>query len=58
MELAPGILLAVGVIHLVRKTLDTARLTPAWDKVLSKIWLVSIVYFFVTLLPFLGFLKE
>lgn len=57
MELAPGILLAVGVIHLVRKTLDTARLVPEWDKVLSKVWLASIVYFVLTLLPFLGFLK-
>ncbi|GAB4497862.1 MAG: hypothetical protein OHK0019_32240 [Saprospiraceae bacterium] len=58
MELAPGILLAVGVIHLVRKTLDTARFVPEWDKVLSKVWLASIVYFVITLLPFLGFLKE
>jgi signal transduction histidine kinase len=58
MELAPGILLAVGVIHLVRKTLDTPRLVPEWDKVLSKVWLGSIVFFVLTLIPFLSFLKD
>ncbi len=58
MELAPGILLAVGVIHLVRKTLDTPRLVPEWDKVLSKVWLGSIAFFVLTLIPFLSFLKD
>lgn len=58
MELAPAILLAIGVLHLVRKTLDTARLLPEWDWVLSKVWLASIVYFILAFVPFLGFLKN
>ena len=58
MELAPTILLAIGVTHLVRKTLDTARLLPEWDQVLSKVWLASIVYFALAFVPFLGFLKD
>lgn len=58
MELAPAILLAVGVTHLVRKTLDTARLAPAWDRVLANVWLGSAVYFVLSLVPFLSFLKD
>ncbi|MCW5923095.1 MAG: hypothetical protein KIS77_12160 [Saprospiraceae bacterium] len=58
MELAPAILLAVGVTHLVRKTLDTARLAPAWDRVLANVWLGSTVYFVLSLVPFLSFLKD
>ncbi|MBX2890636.1 MAG: GHKL domain-containing protein [Saprospiraceae bacterium] len=58
MELAPAILLAIGVTHLVRKTLDTARLAPAWDRVLANVWLGSAVYFVLALVPFLGFLKD
>mgnify|MGYP000367267878 CR=1 FL=1 len=47
MELAPLILLSVGAIQATRKTLDTARRIPAWDRVLSKVWVGSIVVFLV-----------
>lgn len=43
MEFVVDILIATGLIHLLRKTLETAQRIPDWDRILSKIWLVSIV---------------
>ncbi len=45
MELIPLIIACSGVIHIIRKTLDTQTRLPDWDRFLSKVWLGSIVYF-------------
>lgn len=58
MELAPAILLAVGVVHLTRKTLETAKHCPEWDRVLSKVWMVSIGLFPLALVPAFRFIGE
>ena len=43
MEFAVKILIALGVIRLLRKSLETTDRIPEWDKVLSKIWIPSII---------------
>jgi len=58
MDLIPLILLTAGVIHAARKSLDTPRRLPLWDRVLSKVWMASIVYFVLAQLPPLRFMRE
>jgi len=43
MEFAISILIAFGVIRLVRKSLQTAERIPQWDAVLARIWMPSLV---------------
>lgn len=45
MELAPLILISIPVIYAIRKSLETPVRLPGWDKVLSKVWVGSIVLF-------------
>jgi signal transduction histidine kinase len=51
------IALAIYGVHVMRKSLDTANRLPVWDKVLSKVWLGSIVYFGLALIPALHILQ-
>ena len=56
MELIVLVPIIIAVTYWLRKSLETPIRVPEWDKVLSKIWLGSIVYFGLSLIPFLGFL--
>lgn len=56
MELVPLMLFANGVIFGARKSLETAERLPLWDRVLSKVWMGSIIYFLLAQLPWLHFL--
>lgn len=58
MDLIPLILLTAGGIHAARKSLDTPRRLPLWDRVLSKVWMASAVYFALAQLPPLRFMRE
>lgn len=58
MELAPAILISVGVIHLVRKSLDVQKRLPLWDKFLSKVWAGSIAFLLLAEIPGMGFLES
>ncbi len=58
MELLPAILLSVFVVHMTRKTLETANWVPQWDKMLSKVWLGSIGLLVIGQLPPLDFLHD
>lgn len=49
-------LFANGVIFGARKSLETAERLPLWDRVLSKVWMGSIIYFLLAQLPWLHFL--
>ncbi|MCK6693599.1 MAG: hypothetical protein L6Q97_16070, partial [Thermoanaerobaculia bacterium] len=49
---------ANGVIFGARKSLETAERLPLWDRVLSKVWVGSIVYFLLAQLPWLHFLGD
>jgi two-component system, NtrC family, sensor kinase len=40
---AINILIAVGLIRLLRKSADTAQRLPQWDAILSKVWMVSLI---------------
>ncbi len=41
----PFIAISIPVVHMIRKTLETSKWVPEWDKVLSRIWMVAIVFF-------------
>ncbi len=56
MDLAALILIAIPVIHAVRKSLETNVRLPEWDKILSKIWVVSIALFILAQMPYMGFI--
>jgi len=56
-ELLPQIAITIVVVQILRKRLNTAKLVPDWDKVLSKIWIGSIAWFLLTFIPFLEFLS-
>jgi len=58
MDLALDILLVSGVIHLTRRTLETRKHCPEWDAVLSKVWMASIGFFLLTLIPWFDFLED
>jgi signal transduction histidine kinase len=45
MKLLLIIVCAVGIIHLLRKLLETKQRLPLWDKIISKIWIGSLLYF-------------
>jgi two-component system, NtrC family, sensor kinase len=58
MELIPLIAVAIYGISALRKSLDTANQLPVWDKVLSKVWMGSIVFFGLSLIPALAFIGD
>lgn len=58
MELVPLMLMSNGVIYGARKSLQTAERLPLWDRVLSKVWAGSIVYFLLAQLPWMHFLHD
>ena len=58
MELVPLILMASGVIQATRKMLETSVRLPEWDKVLSKVWIGSILYFLLAQIPALDFIRD
>ncbi|MBK9013703.1 MAG: histidine kinase [Saprospiraceae bacterium] len=58
MELIPLIAVAIYGISALRKSLDTAKQLPIWDKVLSKVWMGSIVFFALSLIPALEFIGD
>lgn len=58
MGIVPLILLTAGIVQALRKTLDIKERLPQWDRVLSGIWVVSIGYFLLTLIPGMGFLAD
>ena len=58
MELIFLIAFVIAVTHWLRKSLETADRVPEWDKVLSKVWVGSLVYFGLSLIPFLSFLGD
>lgn len=58
MELIFLVGIVIGVTHWLRKSLETASKVPKWDKVLSKVWVGSLVYFGLSLIPFLNFLGD
>ena len=51
MELISLIALSVAAIHIVRKTLDTPKRLPEWDRILSRVWMGSIVWFGIAQIP-------
>jgi signal transduction histidine kinase len=57
MEFILKIAAASGIIKLLRKSLDTAERLPQWDKVLSKIWAVSLVLLFIEYITHTGLLN-
>jgi signal transduction histidine kinase len=58
MELIFLVGIVIAVTHWLRKSLETASKVPEWDKVLSKVWVGSLVYFGLSLIPFLNFLGD
>lgn len=58
MDLIPFIAIAIPVIHMIRKTLETSKWVPEWDKVLSKIWAVSLVFIVLARIPGFGFIDD
>lgn len=58
MDLVLDIMFSTGVIHLTRRTLETSKYCPEWDTVLSKVWMGSIGYFLLALVPWFHFLKD
>ena len=58
MELIILVGIVIAVTHWLRKSLETASKVPEWDKVLSKVWVGSLVYFGLSLIPFLSFLGD
>ncbi len=53
-----GLLIGIAMVQVARKTLDTPKLLPDWDQVLSKVWVGAVVFFLVSLIPPFGFVKE
>ncbi|HRI62115.1 MAG TPA: histidine kinase dimerization/phospho-acceptor domain-containing protein, partial [Saprospiraceae bacterium] len=58
MELIPLIFISIPVVYAIRKTLETPVRLPEWDKVLSKVWMGSIIFFGVSQIPFLRFIGD
>jgi two-component system NtrC family sensor kinase len=58
MELVPLILMGNGVILAARKILETAARLPEWDRVLSKVWVGSILFFLLVQIPWFHFIQE
>lgn len=58
MDILPQIATAIVVVHILRKILDTNRLAPDLDWILSKFWVGAIIWFMLSLVPFLQFLGD
>lgn len=58
MDLIPLILISIGVIYAARKSLETPKRLPRWDKLLSWLWLGSIAFFLLVQIPLFSFLRE
>jgi two-component system NtrC family sensor kinase len=58
MALAPLVMLSIGVLQLLRRTLETQMRIPWWDGVLSKFWIVATGWFLLAQIPFLEFLQH
>ncbi len=58
MELIPIIAIAIYGISALRKSLDTANQLPVWDRFLSKVWMGSIVFFGLSLIPALALIGD
>lgn len=57
-NILPQIAAAIGVVQILRRILDTARLAPAWDRILSKVWLGGIACLLLSSVSFLHFLGD
>jgi two-component system, NtrC family, sensor kinase len=57
MDLIPLIAIAIPVVHMIRKTLETSRWLPEWDKLLSKFWMLSMIFFFLAQIPGFRFIE-
>ncbi len=58
MGLAVLIAIVIAVTFWLRQSLETASRLPDWDRILSKIWLGSIVFFGLAQIPVLNFLGD
>ncbi len=58
MELLPLILISIPVIYAIRKSLETPVRLPVWDKVLSKVWIGSIMLFVVAQISWFRFVGD
>ena len=58
MELIVLVAIVIAVTYWLRKSLETASRVPEWDRVLSKVWLGSIIYFGLSFIPRLGFMAD
>ena len=58
MKLIVLVAIVIAVTYWLRKSLETAVRVPKWDKVLSNVWLGSLVYFGLSQIPTLGFLGD
>lgn len=59
MELAPLVLMSIGVTQALRKTLETSVRIPEWDKkVLSRLWIGAVAFFFLAQIPGFHFIGE
>ena len=58
MELIPLILMTTGVIYGARKSLDTPKRLPQWDKVLANVWIGAIAFLLLVQIPGFRFLAD
>ncbi len=58
MELIPLAAIAIPFIHMIRRTLETSKWLPEWDKLLSRFWMISIVFIGLVQVPWLKFIGE
>jgi len=58
MDLIPFIAISIPVVHMIRKTLETSKWVPEWDKVLSRIWMVAIVFLVLAQIPGFRFIAD
>jgi len=58
MKLIPFIAVAIYGIQVLRKLLETAERLPLWDKFLSKVWIVSVLFIGMSFYPPLNVVVE
>jgi len=58
MKLIPFIAVAIYGIQVLRKLLETAERLPLWDKFLSKVWMVSVLFIGMSFYPPLNVVVE
>ncbi len=58
MKLIPFIAVAIYGIQVLRKLLETAERLPLWDKFLSKVWIVSVLFIGMSFYPPLNVIVE